>query len=36
MFPFYADAQAGAILEMFLLIVTCVVWFASLLTCGRC
>ncbi len=36
MFPFCIDAQAGAILELIMLIVPIIVWFASLLTCSRC
>lgn len=36
MIPFCIDAQAGAVLELIMLIIPVIVWFTSLLTCSRC
>ncbi len=36
MFPYCFDAPAGAVLELFMMMATVVVWFTSLLSCSRC
>lgn len=36
MFPYYLDAQAGAVLEFMMMMMMVIVWFTSLLTGGRC
>ena len=36
MFPYCFDAPLEAMLELFMMMATIIVWFTSLMTCGRC